>query len=122
MFGKVLGKNVRSADGQMLNSCSIAQFLFDCPIMLGLPKLLPKESSIAELLPSASTFLNTFVSSIPYLAKVSSSRIIEAHLFNYFILSHSVRTVDCFYFSTSQIINLQVKCLCHFPVAQSSLL
>jgi len=29
--------------------------------MLGLPKLLPKESTIAELLPSASTFLNTFV-------------------------------------------------------------
>jgi hypothetical protein len=29
--------------------------------MLGLPKLLPKESRIAELLPSASTFLNTFV-------------------------------------------------------------
>ena len=32
-----------------------------CPIVLGLPKLLPKESTIAELLPSASTFLNTFV-------------------------------------------------------------
>jgi len=30
--------------------------------MLGLPKLLPKESTIAEFLPSASTFLNTFVS------------------------------------------------------------
>jgi len=29
--------------------------------MLGLPKLLPKESRIAEFLPSASTLLNTFV-------------------------------------------------------------
>jgi len=29
--------------------------------MLGLPKLLLKESTNAELLPSASTFLNTFV-------------------------------------------------------------
>ena len=61
VFGKVLDKNVRSADGQLLNSCSIAQFLLDCPIMLGLPKLLLKESRFAELLPSASTFLNTFV-------------------------------------------------------------
>ena len=65
MFGKVLDKNVRSADGQLLNSCSIAQFLLDCPIMLGLQKLLLKESRIAEFLPSASTLLNTFVSSIP---------------------------------------------------------
>ena len=31
VFGKVLDKNVRSADGQLLNSCSIAQFLLDCP-------------------------------------------------------------------------------------------
>ncbi len=61
VFGKVLDKNDPSADGQLLNSCSIAQFLLDCSIMLGLTKLLPKESSIAEFLPSASTFLNTFV-------------------------------------------------------------
>ncbi len=65
VFGKVLDKNVRSADGQLLNSCSIAQFLLDCPIVLRLPKLLPKESRIAQLLPSASTLLNTFVSCIP---------------------------------------------------------
>ena len=31
VFGKVLDKNVPSADGQLLNSCSIAQFLLDCP-------------------------------------------------------------------------------------------
>ena len=35
--------------------------MLNCPIVLGLPKLLLKESTIAELLPSASTFLNTFV-------------------------------------------------------------
>jgi len=34
-------------------------------IVLGLPKLLLKESGIAELLPSASTFLNTFVGCCP---------------------------------------------------------
>ena len=61
VFGKVLDKNVRSADGQLLNSCSIAQFLLYCPIVLGLPKLLLKESTIAEFIPSASTLLNTFV-------------------------------------------------------------
>ena len=61
VFGKVLDKNVPSADGQLLNFCSIAQFLLDCLIVLGLPKLLPKESRIAQLLPSASTLLNTFV-------------------------------------------------------------
>ena len=63
VFGKVLDKNVRSADGQLLNSYTIAQFLHYCPITLGLPKLLPKESRIAELLPSVSTLLNTFVGS-----------------------------------------------------------
>jgi len=31
VFGKVLDKNVPSADGQLLNSYSIAQFLLDCP-------------------------------------------------------------------------------------------
>ena len=67
MFGKVLDKNVRSADGQLLNSCSIAQFLLNYLIVLGLPKLLLKESRIAELLPSASTFLNTFVSGSLFL-------------------------------------------------------
>jgi hypothetical protein len=65
VFGKVLDKNVPSADGQLLNSCSIAQFLLDFLIVLGLPKLLLKESRIAQFLPSASTLLNTFVGCIP---------------------------------------------------------
>ena len=66
VFGKVLDKNVPSADGQLLNSCSIAQFLLDCPMVLGLPKLLPKESTIVEFIPSASTLLNTFVVRSPF--------------------------------------------------------
>ena len=71
MFGKVLDKNVPSADGQLLNSCSNSQLLLYRLIVLGLPKLLLKESTIAEFLPSASTFINTFVgsSSVSYLYK-----------------------------------------------------
>jgi len=78
VFGKVLDKNVPSADGQLLNSCSIAQFLLYCLIMLGLPKLLLKESRIDELLPSASTLLNTFVvcSQMVVLSKDRSAAIV----------------------------------------------
>ena len=77
VFGKVLDKNVPSADGQLLNSCSIAQFLHYCLIVLGLPKLLLKESTIAEFIPSASTLLNTFVvcSQMVVLSKEGSAAI-----------------------------------------------
>ena len=92
MFGKVLDKNVPSADGQLLNSCSIAQFLLNCPIVLRLPKLLPKESTIAELLPSASTLLNTFVMGIPHLATVRTLCLIEFRLFQ-LLLNVSLYTV-----------------------------
>jgi len=78
VFGKVLDKNVPSADGQLLNPCSIAQFLLCCLIVLGLPKLLVKESTIDEFLPSASTFLNTFVicSQMVVLSKEGSAAIV----------------------------------------------
>gem|GEM_PF-5735361 len=47
-------------------------------IVIGLPKLLLKESTIAEFLPSASTFLNTFVicSQMVVLSKEGSTAII----------------------------------------------